>query len=170
MEPKRSAVLTAFGLMVALIGFGGAALKVHEAYLMHSGTSFDERMNQAAFLSIAGFVGTVIFAVGVLFGKEANLDLVDDEYFLYNRPVWQCVLVMLSGIAIAVLSYLYGVQSYASYAEADRAADLLLIEFFGILIAFVIFLLGLSMLARSPVAIRFRGRPHPVLEKSEEER
>jgi amino acid transporter len=166
LEPKRSAIIISIGLFVAIMGFGGAGLLLHQAYAIPEGSvdyglAFERWNEQATLRGVTGFVGTVIVCAGYLFSREPDLELGDSESIFNNRPLWQCVVVMVAGVAIAAAFYGYGATQYAAYSEADEESDLFVIVLAGLLVAFCVILAGLSMLARRPLSIPFRGELHP---------
>lgn len=166
LEPKRSAIIVSIGMLVAMVGFGGAGLLLHQAYAIPEGSvdyglAFERWNEQATHRAVAGFVGTVIVSAGYLFSREPDLELGDNDSIFNNRPLWQCVVVMVAGVAIAAASYGYGATQYATYSEADEESDLVVIVLVGLLVALCVILAGLSMLARRPLSIPFRGELHP---------
>jgi hypothetical protein len=160
----RSPLIAAFGILMVVLAFGAAAILLHQGYNLpaYYTSTFEQSNELAVQCMFVGFVGAGVFLYGVLFSRAPDMESAEREAVFYNRPVWHCLAMIGAGIAIAVASYLYGSLEFEEYAERHDEATLSLIVISGFLIALVVFLSGLSMLAKSSFSIHFRGELNPV--------
>ena len=159
------------GVLIAVVGVGSSLIFLQKE--LATGTppevildpGYDSWIPGPMEGAIVGAAGLAILAHALLFSVEPELELGEDESIFFRAPVWASVLVTTAGLTVMIGSFVYAALAYpgelnGSPQSGDLYIPILMVTAVPFL-AFVVFLAGLSMLARRVPMLHFKGVPPP---------